>query len=465
MAGNDLTNIEVYRKKLHFNIGIIIFGVIFIYLVVTILAYVTQKHVSVYEVREGSILRDNSYTGIVLREETVVYADTAGYVNYFVPEGYKVGMKTNVYSLSPEKLTFDTATQTSENEGTSEEAVLTSEEQAAAVMKAQTFCEGFQDTQYGDAYTLKDSVESIISSSSTQSREAQITAMLQDGQEGVTLYSAADDGIIIYSTDGYEGLTADQVTEDMISRADYQKNEPGNNTKVASGDPVYKLITSDDWTLVIELDDAMAKELAETTSVKVKFSKDHQVTRAGFSIYNTKESNLGFLTFDRSMVRYAGERFLDIELILVDASGLKIPKSAVVEKDFYLVPEEYITKGGNSSGSGVLIQGKKNTTEFRTVDIYYRDNETGMVYLNPTDFKEGTVLVKPDSSDSYVLNKTESLLGVYNINKGYAVFQQIHKLCESDEYYIVESGNTYGISNYDHIALEGKNVRENDVIF
>lgn len=59
MAGNDLTNIEVYRKKWNFNIGIIIFGVIFIYLVVTILAYVTQKHVSVYEVREGSILRDN----------------------------------------------------------------------------------------------------------------------------------------------------------------------------------------------------------------------------------------------------------------------------------------------------------------------------------------------------------------------------------------------------------------------
>ena len=48
-----MTNIEVYRKRWNFNIGILIFGVIFIYLVVTILMYLTGNHVSIYEVREG----------------------------------------------------------------------------------------------------------------------------------------------------------------------------------------------------------------------------------------------------------------------------------------------------------------------------------------------------------------------------------------------------------------------------
>ncbi len=32
------------------------------------------------------------------------------------------------------------------------------------------------------------------------------------------------------------------------------------------------------------------------------------------------------------MIRYADERYLNIELIFEDESGLKIPKSAVVEK-------------------------------------------------------------------------------------------------------------------------------------
>ena len=38
-------------------------------------------------------------------------------------------------------------------------------------------------------------------------------------------------------------------------------------------------------------------------------------------------------------------------------------------------------------------------------------------------------------------------------------------LCESDEYYIVATGSDYGLSNYDHIALNGEDVKENDVVF
>ena len=90
MARDELTNIQVYRKKWNINIGIIIFGVIFIYLVVTVLMYLTNKHVSAYEVREGSILKDTAYTGLIIRDETVVNAEADGYVNYFAPEGSKV---------------------------------------------------------------------------------------------------------------------------------------------------------------------------------------------------------------------------------------------------------------------------------------------------------------------------------------------------------------------------------------
>ena len=69
------------------------------------------------------------------------------------------------------------------------------------------------------------------------------------------------------------------------------------------------------------------------------------------------------------------------------------------------------------------------------------------------------------SDDTYTLDKTASLSGVYNINKGYAVFRQVKILCESEEYYIISNGNDYGLSNYDHIALDSDTVRDNDIIF
>lgn len=460
MTGNEINNIQVYRKKWNINIGVIIFGVIFVYLVVTVLMYATAKHVSSYEVREGSILKDTSYTGLVLREETVIGAEADGYINYFAPEGSKVGRKTNVYSISSEKLDFSGQENTEE----SEDSGLTSEERDSIIQKAQSFSENFQNNKYEDTYTFKDSIENILSSSTAQSRQAQLSAMIESGQEGLTTYVASDDGIIVYSVDGYEDLAMDQVTADMISRADYQKTELFNNTKVKSGDPAYKLVTNEEWTLVIQLDEEMTKELADTTSVKVRFTKDDQTTWAGFQIYNTEDADLGFLTFDHSMVRYVGERFLDIELILEDETGLKIPKSSVTEKEFYIIPEDYITLGGNSSQSGVLVQSDGEDASFHAVDVYYRDSETGMVYLNMDELKKGDALIKPDSADTYTISEKASLQGVYNINKGYAEFKPVEILCESEEYYIVESGNDYGLTNYDHIALDGSEIQENELV-
>ena len=459
MSRKEPTNIEVYRKKWNMNIGIVIFGAIFIYLSVTVLAYLTSRHISVYEVREGSILKDNAYTGMAIREETIINADADGYINYFVSGGEKVGRKTNVYSSSSNELTFD-------SESTEEaSAELTTEEENSILMKTQSFQEGYKDEQFSDTYTLKESVLGVISSNSSQSRQSQLNAMLESGQEGISAFTAADDGVIQYSIDGYEGVTLDQVTEKMLSKVDYQKQELFNNSQVKAGEPVYKLITSETWTLVIPLEDEEAKEMADATSVKVRFSKDNQTTWADFAIYNTEDANLGFLTFDHSMVRYVGERFLDVELILEDETGLKIPKTARTTKDFYLVPEAYLTKGGNTKETGVLISEGNKEAKFKQVEVYYRDIETGMVYLDPNDFGKKDTLLMPDSDETYPLEKTESMTGVYNINKGYAMFRQIHILCESEEYYIVESGSSYGLTNYDHIALDSKNVHENDVVF
>lgn len=458
MAGNKLTNIQVYRKKWNINIGVIIFGAVFIYLVVTVLLYLTGNHVTAYEVREGSILKDNAYTGFIVRDETIVQAESDGYINYFALEGSKVGAKTRVYTLSDKKLELTS--------NTNEESLeLTSEEQNSILMKTQSFSENFREEQFSDVYTLKNNITNVLESKSNQSRQAQLDAMVAEGNNDLQVYTAVSDGIILYSTDGYENITTDQVTEDDISKANYESKNLTDNTKIKAGDPVYKLIRSNDWSVVILLNDETAKELADVNRVKVSFSKDNETTYAGFSIQTKKDTSYGILTFDSSMIRYAEERYLDLELILEDESGLKIPKSSVVTKKFYTVPKDYLTSGGNSSGTGVLVDISKDQSQFQSVEVYYSDEESNLVYLDYDAFDSNTVLKKPDSSETYELTKTKKLKGVYNINKGYAIFRQVQILCESDEYYIVASGQDYGLTNYDHIALYGDSVRTDDVVF
>nr|WP_242973545.1 HlyD family efflux transporter periplasmic adaptor subunit [Massilistercora timonensis] len=450
-------NITVYRKKRNLNIGIFIFGIIFIYLIVSVLMYLTSGPVSVYEVREGSILKDTAYTGFVVRSETVVEAQEDGYVNYFVTEGEKVGAKTNVYTSSAEKLDFQTV-----DEESSE--ALTPEEESSLLTDIQAFSDNFQAEDFQNVYTVKSKIDDLLDSRSSQNRKTQLKDMLKTRGDNLKVYNASKDGIIIYSVDGYENTTISDVTEEMILINDHVTSALENNTQVRAGEPVYKLITSDQWTVVVVLSDEMTQELAETKRIKVRFAKDNQTETADFAIYNTENANLGFLTFDTGMVRYARDRYLDIELILEDESGLKIPRSSVVEKEFYTVPEDYLTQGGNSREKGILVQ-SEGEARFQEAEVFYRDTETGMIYLDPLDFPEDTVLIKPDSKETCPLKETAKLKGVYNINKGYAVFKQIQILCESDEYYIVATGSDYGLSNYDHIALNGEDVKENDVVF
>ena len=45
------------------------------------------------------------------------------------------------------------------------------------------------------------------------------------------------------------------------------------------------------------------------------------------------------------------------------------------------------------------------------------------------------------------------------------VFNAVEILCESDEYYIIKEGNSYGLSNYDHIVQDGEDVKEDEVVF
>ncbi|XCP83798.1 HlyD family efflux transporter periplasmic adaptor subunit [Roseburia hominis] len=466
----EVTNLKTYKRKGTWNIGVILFGVVFIYLAVSVLIYLTKDRIAVYEVREGSILKDTAYTGIVLRTEQVVTADQGGYVNYFLEEGQKTAVGANIYTISKKKL--EDAGEKKEDES----VTLTSEDWNSILMKAQAFNESYRPVAFSAVATLKNETNAVLTSKSAQNRITQLNSLLSgENAEDIFVYTAQDDGVLVYSTDGFEELSLGDVTEEHLAKAGYMQNNFSNNMEVKAGDPVYKLITGEEWTLVIKLTKEMEETLLEKmgdkdyTSVKVRFTKDNETMWATLRIYNRgKDDAYGYFTFYNSMIRYASERYLDIELILEDESGLKIPKSALTTKDFFIVPEDYLTTGGASKETGVLRQtkDKKGTllTEFVPVTVFYRDTESGMVYLDKSLFNEGDVLLREESTETTKIGQTDSLKGVYNVNKGYAVFKQVHILCESEEYYIVEEGNRYGLSNYDHIALDGSSVQENALV-
>ena len=64
---------------------------------------------------------------------------------------------------------------------------------------------------------------------------------------------------MVLTYDGEEGLTKDNFTDADFDKSNYKSTNLEDNMEIASGEPIYKLVTSEDWSVVIPLEDQTAK--------------------------------------------------------------------------------------------------------------------------------------------------------------------------------------------------------------
>lgn len=463
MEQDRSNKIVKYRKPLNINIGMVIFAVIFVYIIICMFMYFTQKHIEGHQVLMGSLSTNNIYKGIALRDEEVITSTQAGYVNYYAREGERVGVGNLVYTLDEsgrlaDYLNTDVAGNT-----------LTSKDLAELKSEILGFVNNFDQEYFSSVYDFKYTVQGTVLKLANANILENIDTINQSGiAELISFCNAPDTGIVVYSVDGYEDKTVEQLTKEDFNPREYEKTQLISNELIAAGDPVYKLSTNEDWSIVIQTDQTKAEELLKKEFVLVKFLKNQDTSWGEVSSYTNESGDIFVkLSFNNSMVTFCTDRFIDIELILEDEVGLKVPNSAIIEKEFFIVPKDYVTKGGNSNNYGVMLETYKEdgtpTTEFVETTIY-GETETEY-YLDDMVLRIGSYIIKPESTEKYAISKRGSLTGVYNINKGYADFKQINILSNNDEYSIVKSNTQYGLSVYDYIVLDATTVVDDEFIY
>ncbi len=457
-------NVIQFPKLKKLNVGILVFFVLIIFYLCGIMySYFTSKHIVSYQVLNSSLSTDSTYTGIALREETVYTTNKSGYLNYYAREASKVGHGNLIYSVDPDGSVKEMINANLTDNVSS----LTDEELNLLKSEITGYVSNFNPSNFDDTYQLKYTIQNDISKILSES----LSASLQSGGNVHFSYSNQP-GYVIYSVDGYEDLTVEEITEDIISGKGYDKKNLIMGEEIAAGDPAYKLCTSENWSIVIECSEAYANKLVEEEYVQVKFEKNQNTSWGQVTKHNNSDGKTYVsLTFNNSVIAFCTERFIDIEIILDKENGLKIPNTSIVEKEFFLIPTKYVMKGANSTSSYMVnrltydSKGNRITETFE-ISIYNYDEENELYYVDDEILRKDDILCAQSTmTDTFVIGKTGTLIGVYNINKGYADFKQIIILSQNDEYSIVESNTDYGLSMYDYIVLDAKVVNENDFIY
>lgn len=462
----NVTNISQYRFKKSFSIGLLLILIVFLYLCIVVVGYLTEKKVSIYEVRSGSIVRDDVYTGLIIRQEQVVSTDQPGYVNFYMTDASKVRCGQKVCALSPQRASENEVKQPPDHEkDPAQDIKISAKTRQYSFSKIHSYNEAYQPQNYKNLAALKDELTGLLQSSDgSSSAQDTHTANIPEGSRVV---QSPADGVISTYVDGLEHVTLDNFTADQVKKKNYKEKRVENDAYIETNEAAYKLVTSEDWHVVIPLSEGLAESLRDKTSVRIHMMKDNAQMIGDFSILEKDGISFGIISFDHSMVRYVQDRYVRLELIVDNETGLKIPKSSVEKKQFFAIPRDYLTTGGNSAAYGVIVQTSGSDTtngEFHKLRLFAEDSAKQCVYVSTDDFPEGTVIIKPESSVTYTLREEVTLSGVYNVNQGYAVFRYVDILSENDEYYIVSEDSVYGISNYDRIAQNAESVKENEVI-
>lgn len=449
-------NVVKFTRRPTLNIGLVIFGVIFIYLIISIIIFSVSKKTVIYEVNEGSLAFNTTYTGFIMRNEKVYQSEYSGRVNYFLNSGSRAAINTTIYSVDEIGRVADKIEENLVLELSNEEISLIKD--MITKYSASYSANNFSDI-YNQSNEISDKIYELRSNTIYNNLDEYITQT-----ESEALFhkvTAQKTGLVSYVVDGYENYNETSLSPELFENTDIKPTSLINTKHINEGDVAYKLVTSELWSVYFPLNATEATSLADINSINVEFLNTDISCDVNFELVNVGGNSYGKITLNKYAINFLDKRFVQIKISVENFKGLKIPVTSVLEKSFYTIPKEYLTPSGTFIKKYFNEKGEIVTAAIEAA--IYEENEK-YYFVSMDVFSSGDIIMLPDSDVTYIVGTMEELKGVYCINRGYAVFKKVDILKQNSEYCVVKKGTSYGLSIYDHIVLDYTTVKENEIV-
>ena len=441
-----------YKNRKTINIGLIICLMIILYFVAYFCDYIFNKKIDLYEVTQGytSSGFDGQYTALVIRDENIVTAKSSGYINFFAGDESPVYVGQQAYLIDQSGELSFRLNQAAQNMAILNENDLTILKDSLYDFKTSFKIDNYYET-YHFKYQLESQIMELVNTSIFDNNDLRFSGVYN-------IYDSELAGIAVHYIDNMESLTIDSFDASSFKKNTYSKTIVRSNDYIEYGDPVYKVITSEDWNLVIQINNPDAFRGMDVVSIE--FLKDNITANANFELITRGGNYYGVLSLGKYMVRYASERYLQIAFTDDIYSGLKVPETAVTKKQYLAVPEELLTKGGNSSQEGfpVKTEGPANldTVVWKYPRIVLRKDGICYIPMDEGTLKNGDVIVMTDSNNEFTVGMTAFLNGVYVYSSGTSVFRFVDIIGQNNGYYIVRENTVNGLRMYDQVYTDYK---------
>jgi len=190
----------------------------------------------------------------------------------------------------------------------------------------------------------------------TANRSGEISYYIKEGEKtrkgvkvldiygsGSEAYFCEETGFISYYTDGFEDILTPETLEE-INPEDYLSTEEEEAKykpeivdrtaeTVEEGDPVYKLINSDEWYVAAFIPKDYAQDYEWNQSVSVVFDDGTEMPGIVASTTEKGDYLLAIIQIKQYYPEFAKLRMEHVTIITRNSEGLLVPNSAIAEED------------------------------------------------------------------------------------------------------------------------------------
>lgn len=470
------------HKQKELNIGLLVYFFIFSYLVYCIINFITSKETMYVSAENGRIYDAEYFDGVIIRNEKVISSPTEGILTFYVPEGSKIKKDGLVATIDNSGKFTDSLKKELQNINNSiiskAEMTVDNSNYKSIINDLNAYSINYNENNFYGVYNLKNSIYeklSKISRSVILEKNKSIDTLINDKllyedkiNESVTLVKADKSGIISYNIDGLEDIDVGNIdVEKLFKPADVQRTL--DKEKAVMNQYLFKIIDNHNWYILSEISNELKEYIHEKKYITINIvDKNLNVDAKIYDqITNGKKEYL-ILEIDRYIPEFIDIRKINFEVVYKHFDGIKIPNTAIINKDFIKIPIDYIGTSGNSKGFLKKVYGEEfvggESISFVKLGFYYKDDDYYYILSNRSDLKINDTIVTPDNKNQYTLSDKKELLGVYIINKSYTNFKLVEVLYENDQYTIVKTNTPYGVRLYDRIIADISTVEENIIV-
>lgn len=455
-------NVIKFNRDIRINVATVVIAGILLYVVIFVIMASKKEPITTYKVNKTSVSNNISLNGLIVRDEKILNSTAAGYICYYIRDGEKVRKNSTVCTIDETGQVYNTV-----KESALYDDLLTEDDYNEIRSLISLYKVGYDDNKFYTAYSFYNNANNKVLELTNE------ILMQQTGGasavSGLSAISSPDSGVITYYTDGFEDYKLEDISKDAFNRSSYKKQTLKSGDIVSAGTPIVKIVPSEKWNIVAEITPEQISAISESEYITIRINNSDKEIRMPYEIINTTDGSYINIKLDKYMKTYLSERYVTVEIIKDEDTGLKVPVSAIVDKDVYKIDKKLFTGGGNQNYDVKLnmqyFDEEKSQYSVKQISPNIIKFDEDVYFVDPASFEASDVILNIDTNETVAVSvlPRDSLKGVYMCNRGIAEFTMIDIIKVIDEFALIQSDG--GIKVYDNIVLDSGSVVENQIIY